>query len=90
MHPQFAALYWSRRRVRAAPYKRAEVFTRWGGLCAYCDEPAEHLDHIKPIARGGRDVLSNVIPACATCNLSKSDQTLAQWARTFGETNAHH
>lgn len=86
MQPLYAGLYLSQRRVRPAPYKRSEVFARWGGLCAYCDAPAEHLDHIKPISRGGRDVLSNVIPACAACNLSKSDQTLAQWAQTFGET----
>ncbi|MEU9560331.1 HNH endonuclease [Streptomyces fumanus] len=83
MLPEYAALYLSHRRVRAAPYRRSEVFARWEGLCAYCDAPAEHLDHIKPIARGGRDVLSNVIPACADCNYSKADRTLAQWARTF-------
>ncbi|MFJ9318828.1 HNH endonuclease [Streptomyces globisporus] len=79
MLPEFAALYQSQRRVRAAPYRRAEVFARWGGTCVYCDAPAEHLDHITPIARGGRDVEFNVIPACAPCNLSKADQTLAEW-----------
>ena len=79
----YAALYWQARRTRAAPYKRAEVFARWGGLCAYCDAPAKHLDHIKPIARGGLDVLSNVIPACAPCNYAKADQSLAQWASSF-------
>ncbi|MCF3174768.1 HNH endonuclease [Streptomyces sioyaensis] len=87
MIPEYAALYWQARRTRAAPYKRAEVFARWGGQCAYCDAPAEHLDHIKPIARGGRDVLSNVIPACAPCNLSKSNLTLAQWATGWHSTH---
>lgn len=78
----FTGLYQRNRRVRPRvdPYKRAEVFARWGFACAYCDAPAEHLDHIKPIARGGRDVLGNVIPACADCNLSKSDKSLADWA----------
>ncbi|RCH69118.1 HNH endonuclease [Streptomyces sp. SDr-06] len=57
---------------------------RWGTRCAYCDAPAEHLDHIKPIAKGGTDVLRNVLPACAPCNTSKGTLTLAQWAATFG------
>jgi len=87
MLPQYAALYLSQRRVRAAPYKRPEVFARWHGLCAYCDASAEHLDHIKPIARGGRDVLSNVIPSCAACNQDKADQTLAQWAAGWHSTH---
>jgi 5-methylcytosine-specific restriction endonuclease McrA len=76
-----AELYARTRRVRKAPYKRAEVFARWGGLCCYCDAPAEHLDHVEPLSRGGRDVLSNVVPACADCNLDKAAQTLAEWAR---------
>jgi 5-methylcytosine-specific restriction endonuclease McrA len=80
MLPQYAALYWSHRRVRAAPYTRSEVFARWEGTCTYCDAPAGHLDHVQPVSRGGRDVPSNVVPACADCNLSKSDLTLAEWA----------
>ncbi|WP_367647051.1 HNH endonuclease [Streptomyces sp. NRRL S-31] len=63
------------------------MFTRWGGTCAYCDAPAEHLDHVKPFALGGRDVLSNVIPACADCNRSKGDQSLAQWAAGWHSTH---
>ncbi|MFF7408678.1 HNH endonuclease [Streptomyces lydicus] len=86
IHGPYASLYLAQRRVREAPYKRAEVFARWGGLCAYCDAPAEHLDHIKPIARGGRDVLSNVVPACAPCNGAKGALTLAQWAVTFRQS----
>lgn len=81
----FAALYLRSRRVRpaGAPYSRKEVFARWDGRCAYCNAAAEHLDHIRPVSRGGRDVLRNVIPACAACNVSKSDMSLAAWAATF-------
>jgi 5-methylcytosine-specific restriction endonuclease McrA len=80
VQPLYAALYLSQRRVRAVPYSRAEIFARWGHQCAYCDAPAEHLDHVTPISRGGRDVLRNVLPACANCNLAKTDLTLAEWA----------
>ncbi|MFF8942864.1 HNH endonuclease [Streptomyces sp. NPDC014864] len=75
-----AQLYVRTRRRRAAPYNRRDVFARWGGLCCYCDAPAEHLDHVQPLSRGGRDVLSNVVPACADCNLGKAALTLAEWA----------
>jgi 5-methylcytosine-specific restriction endonuclease McrA len=74
-----ADAYARTRRHRTAPYKRAEVFARWGGRCCYCDAPAEHLDHVTPLSRGGRDVLANVVPACADCNLSKAALTLAEW-----------
>lgn len=34
-----------------------------------------HVDHVKPLARGGWHCLSNLRPACAPCNLSKG----AKW-----------
>lgn len=80
VRPEFASLYLAQRRVREAPYKRQQVFARWGHVCCYCDAPAEHLDHVQPIAQGGKDVLSNVVPACADCNLAKAALTLAEWA----------
>ncbi|WP_369190139.1 HNH endonuclease [Streptomyces sp. R08] len=67
-----------------AGVRKADLFPRWGGCC-YCDGPAEHIDHVTPLSKGGRDVLSNAVPACADCNLSKAALTLAEWARTFQE-----
>jgi 5-methylcytosine-specific restriction endonuclease McrA len=81
LSPEVVALYQRSRRRRVAPYRRSEVFARWGGMCCYCNAPAEHLDHVQPLSRGGRDVLSNVVPACAACNLAKAALTLAEWAR---------
>ena len=77
-----------RRRARLAgaphePYDRAEIFARYSWRCAYCDAPAEHLDHVQPLSRGGADAPRNLLPACASCNLSKSAKTLAEWASTF-------
>lgn len=73
-----------RRRRRDRPYSRDEIFSAYGALCAYCDAPAEHLDHVVALALGGADAPHNLLPACAPCNLSKSDKTLAAWAATFG------
>ena len=41
--------------------------------CAYCgatDVPLQR-DCVLPISRGGRYTLTNVVPACASCNASK-------------------
>jgi 5-methylcytosine-specific restriction endonuclease McrA len=51
----------------AAHFEEIGAFT-----CVYCHAPAEHLDHVAPLARGGAHVLGNLLPACADCNLEKS------------------
>ena len=70
--------------VRSETYSRLTIMARWHNRCVYCDRPAEHLDHVQPLSRGGEDIESNIVPACARCNLSKSDKTLAEWSLTFG------
>jgi 5-methylcytosine-specific restriction endonuclease McrA len=66
------------------PYSRAEIFSRWGNACVYCDAPAQHLDHVHPISKGGADAPHNLVPACVPCNLSKGAKTLAEWSLTCG------
>lgn len=87
-HPDMALASVNRRRARLAsaehqPYSRSEILSRWNNTCAYCDAPAEHLDHVVPISKRGADAEHNLLPACATCNLSKGAKTLAQWAASF-------
>lgn len=57
----------------------------FGFQCAYCgtapDEPLEP-DHVVPISKGGPDALSNLLPACHSCNSSKRDLSLDQWAQS--------
>jgi 5-methylcytosine-specific restriction enzyme A len=49
------------------------------GLCHYCEQkfPASVLtmDHVVPLARGGRSTPGNLVPACLPCNQSKKLQT---------------
>lgn len=48
--------------------------------CAYCGTDASlQMDHFLPIASGGPDVLSNLIPACSSCNTSKQDKDPYTW-----------
>jgi hypothetical protein len=47
-----------------------------GDPCSYCGAPAEHIDHIVPLARGGSGDWDNLTASCAACNLSKSAKSL--------------
>ncbi|MFD7257804.1 HNH endonuclease [Streptomyces sp. NPDC059874] len=69
--------------VEHVPYSRTDIMRRWGYRCAYCDARATHLDHVHPLSKGGADKESNMLPACARCNLSKGAKTLEEWSRTF-------
>lgn len=70
--------------VEHVAYSRTDILKRWSHTCAYCGAPAEHLDHVEPLSKGGTDTEANIVPACAPCNLSKGAKTLAEWALTFG------
>lgn len=53
------------------------------GSCHYCQRtfpPKElTLDHIVPIARGGRSSRGNCVPACKECNNQKKDLLPLEW-----------
>lgn len=52
-------------------------------VCFYCGEPVtwkrSTLDHVMPVARGGKDSISNVVLCCRPCNNAKADRTLDEW-----------
>ena len=53
------------------------------GRCAYCgatDRPLQR-DCVIALSRGGRYTLSNIAPACASCNASKSNDEVTSWLR---------
>lgn len=53
------------------------------GICHYCGEkfqPKElTLDHIVPVARGGRSTKGNCVPACKECNNQKKNLLPLEW-----------
>ena len=67
------------RELRAGAWWRARVAE---GVCHYCGKkfaPDElTMDHIVPVARGGRSVKGNVVPSCSACNKSKRALTPAE------------
>lgn len=62
------------------PWWSQERFEFFDGACAYgCGRKAYGLDHIWPVVRGGRSVPGNLVPACRSCNSSKSSKHPAPW-----------
>jgi 5-methylcytosine-specific restriction endonuclease McrA len=56
------------------------LVARFDGCCAYCGEKKElTLDHVVPVSRGGRHAAGNFLPACRSCNSSKSSKLLVEW-----------
>ena len=67
------------RELRKTPYFQ-ELFRK--GICYYCKEkfPADELtlDHIVPVARGGRSTRGNMVVCCLDCNQQKKFLTPAE------------
>lgn len=47
--------------------------------CAYCPAPADTIDHVLPVALGGRTTPDNCVPACRSCNSRKKDSDPLLW-----------
>jgi len=59
---------------------RFEVFKRDSFTCQYCGRKAPDIilevDHIQPVAKDGKDTITNLITSCFECNRGKGDRTL--------------
>lgn len=59
----------------------ADVRKKYDNSCAYCGCPDTALtaDHDVPLFRGGSNWISNILPACKTCNSRKGTKTAAEF-----------
>ena len=63
--------------------------TRWwqqktsSGLCYYCKKKVVYknitMDHLVPLARGGRSTKDNLVPCCKNCNNLKKSMMPLEW-----------
>ena len=53
------------------------------GRCHYCGQEAPAgaltMDHVVPLARGGKSTKGNVVPACKSCNNKKKQLLPMEW-----------
>ena len=63
-----------RRTTTTAEYRRSrEIILAGEPPCHWgCGRRATTADHVVPVAQGGGDELSNLVPACATCNSGRT------------------
>jgi len=83
-NPEAGRLKSSRRRAKKLSngvflIKQADAQKLLSSPCFYCGAKSEHLDHVIPIARGGRHSLGNLVQSCQACNLSKNAKTIMEW-----------
>lgn len=69
---------------------RRSIKEHFNCTCVYCGETYElhelTLDHVQPRTYGGKNITSNLVPACLKCNQDKGSNEWKTWMRnTFGQ-----
>lgn len=68
------------RKIRASQWWKRKRST---GICQYCRQkfpPRElTMDHVIPLARGGRSEKFNLVACCKACNTKKKQLLPAEW-----------
>lgn len=71
------------KRHKLSSDERRAVWNAMNRRCAYCGMRIKLedmcIDHIRPLALGGRDTCSNMACACWQCNQLKADKTVAEF-----------
>lgn len=69
-----------KRNAPHVPYSDESLIAKleyWAARCWICTSPLSagfHWDHVKPLNKGGADMLANLRPACGPCNQGKQDR----------------
>ena len=66
--------------IKRTSEEEAIRYQDFNNQCAYCGATEKlSLDHFLPIAHGGADTISNLVPACMPCNVRKNAQDPKLW-----------
>src|SRR6478736_7036060 len=61
--------------ARTPAWSKRGVLRRDHHRCAYCQGPADTVDHLLPQSRGGTNSWKNTVAACTRCNNRKANRT---------------
>lgn len=86
--------------IRAERNKARELRkTRWwqqktaSGTCWYCGQKVGYhnltMDHVIPLARGGRSTKDNLVPCCKECNTKKKNALPVEWDEYMEQLHRH-
>jgi 5-methylcytosine-specific restriction endonuclease McrA len=56
-----------------------ELKKLYNSKCFFCSNKADTIDHVIPLSRGGTHGIGNLLPACRSCNSSKSSRLIMEW-----------
>lgn len=75
--------------------RRRGIFDLSNGRCHYCRttltlDGTWHVEHMLPSALGGTDDPSNLVAACAPCNLRKRDRTAIEFIALQAANDDHY
>ena len=72
---------------RPPRWSRQRVLIRDGHRCAYCEGPANTVDHIRPLSKGGGNTWLNTVACCGgnprSCNARKGNRLLENTGMTL-------
>ncbi len=65
--------------VKPDPKVVKTIFALTDGKCVYCGSPANTLDHVVPLSRGGDSEMGNLVPCCISCNSRKKAKSVFEF-----------
>src|ERR1044071_5663005 len=84
-----------------SPERLQQVFEKTDGHCHIChcrlqiskygntaSDGGWHVDHSKPLSKGGTNHLNNLYAACAPCNINKGTKSSRSTRRELGNSRA--
>ena len=85
----FNRMYLQKRRAKQRELEHTLTGREWELIlrkfdsgCAYCGtKNTIEQDHFVPVKQGGGYTKENILPACRSCNASKSDNDFHDWYR---------
>lgn len=73
------------KRKKLTKSERQQIYAMFDGHCAYCGCEITlqqmQADHVEPLELGGKDDMTNLFPACRSCNHYKHTLTVEKFRR---------